>query len=52
MYEYIIITFLLQRHLTFLKDLFYVFASFALVPICISVSLLGEFTLELAFHYI
>ena len=38
--KYIIITFPLYRHLAFLKDLFFVFVSFVLVAICISVSLL------------
>ena len=40
--ENIMITFLLQRHLAFLKDLFFVFVSFVLVAICIAVSLLGN----------
>ena len=40
--KYIIITFALQRHLAFLKDLFFVFISFVLVTICILVSLLGN----------
>ena len=40
--KYIIITFPLQRHLGFLKDLFFVFVSFVLVAICISVGLLGN----------
>ena len=40
--ENIMITFLLQRHLAFLKDLLFVFVSFVLVAICIAVSLLGN----------
>ena len=36
--KYIIITFPLQPHLAFLKDWFFVFVSFVLVAICISVS--------------
>ena len=40
--KYIIINFALQRHLAFLKDLFFVFVSFSLVAIFISVSLLGN----------
>ena len=38
----IIITFPLQQHLAFLKELFFVFVSFVLVAICIAVSLLGS----------
>ena len=38
----IIATFPLQRHLAFLKDLFFVFVSFVVVAIRISVSLLGN----------
>ena len=40
--KYIIITFALQRHLAFLKDLFFVFISFVLVARCILVSLFGN----------
>ena len=40
--KFIIITFPLQRHITFLKDLFFVFISFVLVTICILVSLIGN----------
>ena len=40
--KYIIITFLLQQHLAFIKDLFSVFLSFVLLPIGISVSSLGN----------
>ena len=38
----IIITFPLQRHLAFLKDLFFLLVSFVVVTICISISLLGN----------
>ena len=37
--KYVINTFLLQRHLAFLKDLFFVFVLLVLVAICIPVSL-------------
>ena len=40
--KYIVITFPLQQHLAFLKDLFFVFISFVLATICIVVSLLGD----------
>ena len=40
--KYIIVTFALQRHLAFLKDVFFVFILFALVTVCIFVSLLGN----------
>ena len=40
--KYIIVTFPLQRHLAFLKDVFFVFISFALATICILVSLIGN----------
>ena len=40
--KYIIITIPLQRHLAFLKDLLFMFVSFVLEAICISVSLLGN----------
>ena len=42
MNKHIIITFPWQRQLAFLKDLFFVFVSFAFVATCISVSLLGN----------
>ena len=38
--KYIVITFPLQRHVVFLKDLFFMLISFLLVTICILVSLL------------
>ena len=40
--ENIIITFPLQQYGAFLKDCFFVFASFVLVAICISVILLAN----------
>ena len=52
--KYVIITFLLQRHLALFKNLFFVFVSFVLVVIRISISLLGNkyFMISFSLHII
>ena len=52
--KYVIITFSLQRHLALFKNLFFVFVSFALVVMWISISLVGNkyFIISFSLHII